>query len=95
MRIFKDINGTSDDGSTTNTYGTFLQAFLLVFLYFIVVQLKDYFWSDDGYESDDESDEEVEEPTDTSNFKSGPGLFEKIKSTNFGSFFSNPLRHRV
>jgi hypothetical protein len=95
-RIFKDISGASDDGATTNTYGTFLQALLLVLLYFIIVQLKDYFWSDDDdYESDDEYDEGVEDTSDTSNFKSGPGLFEKIKSTNIGSFFSNPLRNRV
>jgi hypothetical protein len=43
-RIFTDFSEATTDGHTTNTYGTILQALLLVFLYFLVVQIGNYMW---------------------------------------------------
>jgi hypothetical protein len=52
VRIFKNFQGASDDGYTTNTYGTILQGILLVLMYFLIVIFGDYLWE---YADEDEN----------------------------------------
>ncbi len=72
-RIFGEFSDATTDGHTTNTYGTVLQALLLVFLYFMVVQIGNYIWADD-------SDDEDEPPTKKSLVTSAKEWLKSLKS---------------
>ena len=74
-RIFGEFSEATTDGHTTNTYGTIMQAILLVFLYFIVVQIGNYIWNENDI-TDKETDVEITVPST------------KNKQSNFKEFVS-------
>jgi hypothetical protein len=71
IRIFNKFEGASDDGYTTNTYGTIIQGILLTMMYFFIVFIGDYLW--------DEEDVEVPKSIPKTD---GPKDIQKIETRN-------------
>lgn len=79
IRIFNKFDGASNDGYTTNTYGTILQGILLTMMYFFIVLIGDYLWDGEDDIEVSKSTPKINEPEDT----------QKIKSNNWKSWIQS------